>query len=277
MTPGRVATTNRLLAVLDSDEAAAAAVDAPWPPRGSPATPCRCCRATGTPTGSTASTSAGPGPGPAAAVVHPGRPGGRHGRVRGRPPRRPHRAVGAGPRRRGQRPGPARLAGAGAHFMNFFGRFATVDIAPGGAPSCPCRPGCAASPDSAWAKKTSTTPLGDVVEAVGDGAGDEDHAARADRLVPGRPPQPGPASGPGRPRPPGGAPGVVGPRLQHASSPQLSDSRRRNSRYSSPLRAAARPGPPPGRGGRRPRRGTVIERILPGAGRLSGAVSWPAP
>ena len=47
------------------------------------------------------------------------------------------------------------LAGAGAHFMNFFGRFATVDIAPWRGAGLPLPPGCAASP-TAGAKKTST-------------------------------------------------------------------------------------------------------------------------
>ena len=76
--------------------------------------------------------------------------------------------------------------------MNFFGRFATVDIAPGGAPTLP-----------RWLRRFGRLgrgeedqhrrPLGDVVEAVGDGAGDEDHAA-GPPAGPGRPPQPGPAS-----------------------------------------------------------------------------------
>ena len=106
MTPGRVATTNRLLAVLDSDEAAAAAVDA-LAAEEFAGDAVQVLGATGTPTGSTAwATSAGPGPGPGGCCRSPWPTRRSTWPCTWPPSATAHRAVGAGPRRRGQRGGP---------------------------------------------------------------------------------------------------------------------------------------------------------------------------
>jgi hypothetical protein len=131
MTPGRVATTNRLLAVLDSDEAAAAAVDA-LAAEGFAGDAVQVLR----------------GDRDADRIDSLGNVGGTWARARRLlsftladqavdlavyvAALRDGRTVlsvlapGDAARERARR---AR-AGAGAHFMNFFGRFATVDVAP---------------------------------------------------------------------------------------------------------------------------------------------------
>ena len=131
MTPGRVATTNRLLAVLDSDEAAAAAVDA-LAAEGFAGDAVQVLR----------------GDRDADRIDSLGNVGGTWARARRLlsftladqavdlavyvAALRDGRTVlsvlvpGDAARERARRA----LAGAGAHFMNFFGRFATVDVAP---------------------------------------------------------------------------------------------------------------------------------------------------
>ncbi|MDF2743894.1 MAG: hypothetical protein K0S88_5271 [Actinomycetia bacterium] len=131
MTPGRVATTNRLLAVLDSDEAAAAAVDA-LAAEGFAGDAVQVLR----------------GDRDADRIDSLGNVGGTWARARRLlsftlADQAVDLAVYVAALRDGRTvlsvlaPGdPARerarraLAGAGAHFMNFFGRFATVDVAP---------------------------------------------------------------------------------------------------------------------------------------------------
>jgi hypothetical protein len=131
MTPGRVATTNRLLAVLDTDEAAAAAVAA-LAAEGFTGDDVQVLR----------------GDRDADRIDSLGNVGGTWARVRRLlsftladqavdlavyvAALRDGRTVlsvltpGDAARERARRA----LAGAGAHFMNFFGRFATVDVAP---------------------------------------------------------------------------------------------------------------------------------------------------
>ncbi|HWD45965.1 MAG TPA: hypothetical protein VHM23_20015 [Actinomycetota bacterium] len=131
MTPGRVATTNRLLAVLDTDEAAAAAV-ADLAAEGFAGDAVQLLR----------------GDRDADRIDSLGNVGGTWARVRrllsfAVADQAVDLAVYVAALRDGRTvlsvlaPGdPARerarraLAGAGAHFMNFFGRFATVDVAP---------------------------------------------------------------------------------------------------------------------------------------------------
>jgi hypothetical protein len=95
MTPGRVATTNRLLAVLDTDATAAAALADQAVDLAVYVAALRDGRTV-------------------LSVLTPG----------------------DAARQRARRA----LAGAGAHFMNFFGRFATVDVAPWRGPELPLPP-----------------------------------------------------------------------------------------------------------------------------------------
>ena len=198
------------------------------------------------------------GAGPAAAVVHPGRPDGRPGRLRGRPARRADGAVGAG--------GRGRRAGAGQAGPGRVGRPLRELLravrhrghrALARAASCRCRPGCGARPDSAGAKKTSTERRSVTSwKRWGTVRATNSTLPGPDRVVLAGQPAAGPGRrGPRRPRPPGGAPGGRRPPAQ-ARTGRSSSSRGAGTRGTARrCGAAPRPGPPRGRRRRRPRRG----------------------